>query len=72
MASMKFSTIQDGQFIKVGIETDDGVTLFESTKHYRSLEGAMKDIVGIVEMARTKQIEIIDRTTLEDGEEKRN
>ena len=66
---MKFNTIQDGSLIKIGIESNDGVSLFESTKHYRTLEGAMKDIVGIVEMARKSEIEIIDRTTLADGEE---
>jgi hypothetical protein len=65
---MKFNTIQEGSLIKIGIESDSGVTLFESSKHYRSLEDAMKDIVGIVEMSRKKEIEIIDRTTLEDGE----
>lgn len=65
---MRFNTIQDGSLIKIGIESNEGVTLFESSKHYRSLEDAMKDIVGIVEMARKSEIEIIDRTTLEDGE----
>ena len=66
---MRFNTIQDGQFIKVGIESNDGVNLFESTKHYRSIDDAMTDIVNIVEMSRNSQIEIVDRTTLANGEE---
>ena len=67
---MKFNTIQDGQFIKVGIEDDNGVNLFTSDKSYRDIGTAMKDVVGIVEMARNSSIEIIDRTTLDYGEEK--
>lgn len=69
---MKFNTIHDGQFIKVGIEDDNGVNLFTSDKHYRSIKAAMKDIVLVVEFARKSTIDIIDRTTLDHGEEKRN
>jgi len=67
---MNFTTQMDGQFIKIGIESESGVTLFESTKHYRNIDDAMKDIVNVVEMARHKEIHIIDRTTLADGEKK--
>jgi len=63
---MNFYVTQSGQFLKVGIESNSGVELFESTKHYRSLDDGMTDIVGIVEMCRNKEIIIKDKT---DGKE---
>ena len=65
---MRFSTKQEGSLIKVALESNEGVELFVSTKHYRNLDGAMKDIIAIVEFGRQREIEIIDRTIL-DGEE---
>jgi len=59
---MNFYVKNDGQFIKVGIESDAGVELFESTKSYRSLDDGMTDIVNIVEMCRTKEIVIKDNS----------
>jgi len=67
---MKFYVKADGALIVMGVESNNGVELLESTKKYRSLEDAMTDVVGIVEMCRKAEIHIIDRTILEDGEEK--
>ena len=63
---MNFTIKEDGSLSQVGIESSDGVELFKSTKYYRSVDDAMKDIVGVVEMCRKKEIIIKDKSN---GEE---
>lgn len=59
---MNFYIKEDGSLLRIGIESNDGVELFESTKAYRTLEAGMTDVVNIVEMCRVKEIIIKDRT----------
>ena len=59
---MTFYVKQDGSFLKVGIMSNSGVELFESTKSYRTLEDGMTDVVNIVEMCRSAEIVIKDVT----------
>lgn len=62
---MMFYVKQDGSFTKIGIMSNSGVELFESTKSYRTFNDGMTDIVNIVEMCRKSEIVIKDVT---DGE----
>lgn len=59
---MTFYIKQDGSLLKVGIMSNSGVELFESTKSYRTLEDGMTDVVSIVEMCRSAEIVIKDVT----------
>lgn len=58
---MNFYVKTEGSLLKVGIESDDGVELFESTKYYRNIDDGMTDIRKITEMCRQSKITIKDK-----------
>lgn len=57
---MHFTVKQEGSTVKVGIADEDDVILFESTKNYRGVDDAFKDMQRIAYSLRKSSITIKD------------